>query len=295
MSFSHINSPRKGPQGASATAMTSGSDGETYMVDGLTLLPAVESTTSEISSSDSEHTGSGSPRVGMPTIDKLRCATAMYGTKSNFDETEADRKMATLLYVYPSLAESFANYTLLDHANAFGAAQICYPAEMSIFVANLPNRDYGDLALLNSVLAEFSQYGKCFGVVRRNVNPKTGMVRPYVILQYTRLDYARMACQQIFRQYWHGTFIGGRKLRIFQAQAPRSIFVTRKDSDVGSNMARLGQITSVRRVGYVEAESRFKIQKDGVMVKFCMHGHYRMAKEMLGAAQGEWEFHYGLD
>jgi len=46
-------------------------------------------------------------------------------------------------------------------------------------------------------------------------------------------------------------------------------------------MARLGQITSVRRVGYVEAESRFKIQKDGVMVKFCMHGHYRMAKEML--------------
>ncbi|RMY49657.1 hypothetical protein D0864_14691 [Hortaea werneckii] len=264
MSFSHINSPRKGAQGASATAMTPGSDGETYMVDGLTLLPAVESTTSEISSSDSEHTGSGSPRVEMPTIDKLRCATAMYGTKSSFDETEADRKMATLLYVYPGLVESFANYTLLDHANAFGAAQICYPAEMSIFVANtasnafgasliilsLPNRDYGDLALLNSVLAEFSQYGKCFGVVRRNVNPKTGMVRPYVILQYT---------------------------------------------DVGSNMARLGQITSVRRVGYVEAESRFEIQKDGVMVKFCMHGHYRMAKEMLGAAQGEWEFHYGLD
>ncbi|KAI6859860.1 hypothetical protein KC338_g7181 [Hortaea werneckii] len=230
MSFSHVNSPRKGAQGASATAMTPGSDGETYMVDGLTLLPAVESTTSGISSSDSEHTGSGSPRVGMPTIDKLRCATAMYGTKSSFDETEADRKMATLLYVYPGLVESFANYTLLDHANAFGAAQICYPAEMSIFVANLPNRDYGDLALLNSVLAEFSQYGKCFGVVRRNVNPKTGMVRPYVILQYTRLDHARMACQQIFRQYWHGTFIGGRKLRIFQAQAPRSIFVTRKDS-----------------------------------------------------------------
>lgn len=61
-------------------------------------------------------------------------------------------------------------------SNAFGA---------SLIILSLPNRDYGDLALLNSVLAEFSQYGKCFGVVRRNVNPKTGMVRPYVILQYT--------------------------------------------------------------------------------------------------------------
>ncbi|KAI6847338.1 hypothetical protein KC332_g5293 [Hortaea werneckii] len=230
MSSSHIDSPREYAQGAFATAMTPGSDGETCMVDGLTLLPAVESTTPDLPSSDSERTDSGSPRVGMPTIDKLRCATAMYGTRSNFNETEADRKMATLLYVYPGLAESFANYTLLDHANAFGAAQFCYPAEISIFIANLPNRAYGDLDLLNSVLAEFSQYGKCFGVVRRNVNPKTGMVRPYVILQYTRLDHARMACQQIFRQYWHGTFIGGRKLRIFQAQAPRSIFVTRKDS-----------------------------------------------------------------
>lgn len=57
--------------------------------------------------------------------------------------------------------------------------------ESSLIVFSLPNRAYGDLALLNSVLAEFSQYGKCFGVVRRNVNPKTGMVRPYVILQYT--------------------------------------------------------------------------------------------------------------
>ncbi|KAI7218481.1 hypothetical protein KC333_g3555 [Hortaea werneckii] len=249
MSFSHIDSLHKGTQGAFPTAMTPGSDGETCMVNSLTLLAASESTTPDLSSG-SERTGPRSPRVGMPTIDKLRCATAMYGTESHFNETEADGKMATLLYVSLGLSGSFPNYTLLDHANAFEAAQICYPAEMSVFIANLPNRVYGDLALLNSVIAEFSQYGKCFGVVRRNVNPKTGMVRPYVILQYT---------------------------------------------DVGSNMARLGQITSVRRVGYVEAESRFKIQKDGVMVKFCMHGHYRMAKEMLGAAQGEWEFHYGLD
>ncbi|KAI7550811.1 hypothetical protein KC331_g2943 [Hortaea werneckii] len=230
MSFSHINSLHKGTQGAFPTAMTPGSDGEAYMVDSLTLLAASESTTPDLPSSGSEPTGPESPRVGMPTIDKLRCATAMYGTESHFNETEADGKMATLLYVSPGLSGSFPNYTLLDHANAFEAAQICYPAEMSIFIANLPNRAYGDLTLLNSVLAEFSQYGKCFGVVRRNVNPKTGMVRPYVILQYTRLDHARMACQQIFRQYWHGTFIGGRKLRIFQAQAPRSIFVTRKDS-----------------------------------------------------------------
>lgn len=57
--------------------------------------------------------------------------------------------------------------------------------ESSLIALSLPNRAYGDLTLLNSVLAEFSQYGKCFGVVRRNVNPKTGMVRPYVILQYT--------------------------------------------------------------------------------------------------------------
>lgn len=130
MSLSHINSLHKGP-----TAMTPGSDGETYMVDSLTLLAASESTTPDLSSSGSERTDPGSPRVGMPTIDKLRCATAMYGTKSHFNETEADRKMATLLYVYPGLAESVLKYTLLDHANAFEAAQICYPAEMSIFIA----------------------------------------------------------------------------------------------------------------------------------------------------------------
>lgn len=135
MSFSHINSLHKGTQGAFPTAMTPGSDGEAYMVDSLTLLAASESTTPDLPSSGSEPTGPESPRVGMPTIDKLRCATAMYGTESHFNETEADGKMATLLYVSPGLSGSFPNYTLLDHANAFEAAQICYPAEMSIFIA----------------------------------------------------------------------------------------------------------------------------------------------------------------
>lgn len=105
------------------------------MGDSLTLPAAPELTTPDLPSSGSERTEPKSPRVGMPTIDKLRSATAMYGTKSHFDETEADRKMAILLYVYPGLAESVPNYTLLDHANAFEAAQICYPAEMSIFIA----------------------------------------------------------------------------------------------------------------------------------------------------------------